>query len=124
MITCTAKEAADRLTKLQMHQVVGAGKNCLFKLEKVRGMIRVKPMTEIEMVAVERFTELLSLSLGTTYETESLLLVAEIEIIRDQFSEVRKSIALLKEMDDEQVECEESDSDFYNQYALYALENR
>ena len=116
MIQCEASKAAERLLKINMQQVTGAGKDILFKLVQIRNM------KKLEEEKVRRFSELISLTFGIPYETESLLFIAEIEVIRDLLSETKKSIAALEELDNAIVECEESDSDFYRQYALFALD--
>lgn len=122
MIRCEASKAANRLMTIDMQQVTGAGKGCLHKLTKIRGMKRIEPLSELEKEKIRRFAELISLTLGVPYETESLLFITEIEVIRDLFSATRKSIAALKALDNAMIECEESDNDFYRQYALFALE--
>ena len=122
MIQCEASKAAERLLKINMHQVTGAGKDILFKLVQIRNMKKSSPLSELEEEKVRRFSELISLTFGIPYETESLLFIAEIEVIRDLLSETKKSIAALEELDNAIVECEESDSDFYRQYALFALD--
>lgn len=121
MIQCEASKAAERLLKINMQQVTGAGKDILFKLVQIRNMKKSSPLSELEEEKVRRFSELISLTFGIPYETESLLFIAEIEVIRDLLSETKKSIAALEELDNAIVECEESDSDFYRQYALFAL---
>jgi len=115
-------KAAERLLKINMQQVTGAGKDILFKLVQIRNMKKSSPLSELEEEKVRRFSELISLTFGIPYETESLLFIAEIEVIRDLLSETKKSIAALEELDNAIVECEESDSDFYRQYALFALD--
>ena len=122
MIECEASKAAERLLKINMQQVTGAGKDILFKLVQIRNMKKSSPLSELEEEKVRRFSELISLTFGIPYETESLLFIAEIEVIRDLLSETKKSIAALEELDNAIVECEESDSDFYRQYALFALD--
>ena len=122
MIQCEASKAAERLLKINMQQVTGAGKDILFKLVQIRNMKKSSPLSELEEEKVRRFSELISLTFGISYETESLLFIAEIEVIRDLLSETKKSIAALEELDNAIVECEESDSDFYRQYALFALD--
>lgn len=122
MIQCEASKAAERLLKINMQQVTGAGKDILFKLVQIRNMKKSSPLSELEEEKVRRFSELISLTFGIPYETESLLFIAEIEVIRDLLSETKKSIAALEELDNAIVECEESDSDFYHQYALFALD--
>ena len=122
MIQCEASKAAERLLKINMQQVTGAGKDILFKLVQIRYMKKSSPLSELEEEKVRRFSELISLTFGIPYETESLLFIAEIEVIRDLLSETKKSIAALEELDNAIVECEESDSDFYRQYALFALD--
>lgn len=122
MIQCEASKAAERLLKINMQQVTGAGKDILFKLVQIRNMKKSSPLSELEEEKVRRFSELISLTFGIPYETESLLFIAEIEVIRDLLSETKKSIAALEELDNAIVECEESDSDFYRQYALFALD--
>ena len=122
MIQCEASKAAERLLKINMQQVTGAGKDILFKLVQIRNMKKSSPLSELEEENVRRFSELISLTFGIPYETESLLFIAEIEVIRDLLSETKKSIAALEELDNAIVECEESDSDFYRQYALFALD--
>ena len=122
MIQCEASKAAERLLKINMQQVTGAGKDILFKLVQIRNMKKSSPLSELEEEKVRRFSELISLKFGIPYETESLLFIAEIEVIRDLLSETKKSIAALEELDNAIVECEESDSDFYRQYALFALD--
>ena len=122
MIQCEASKAAERLLKINMQQVTGAGKDILFKLVQIRNMKKSSPLSELEEEKVRRFSELISLTFGIPYETESLLFIAEIEVIRDLLSETKKSIAALDELDNAIVECEESDSDFYRQYALFALD--
>lgn len=122
MIQCEASKAAERLLKINMQQVTGAGKDILFKLVQIRNMKKSSPLSELEEKKVRRFSELISLTFGIPYETESLLFIAEIEVIRDLLSETKKSIAALEELDNAIVECEESDSDFYRQYALFALD--
>ena len=122
MIQCEASKAAERLLKINMQQVTGAGKDILFKLVQIRNMKKSSPLSELEEEKVRRFSELISLTFGIPYETESLLFIAEIEVIRDLLSETKKSIAALEELDNAILECEESDSDFYRQYALFALD--
>ncbi|MFR1500678.1 MAG: hypothetical protein ACLSTI_02340 [Ruminococcus sp.] len=122
MIQCEASKAAERLLKINMQQVTGAGKDILFKLVQIRNMKKSSPLSELKEEKVRRFSELISLTFGIPYETESLLFIAEIEVIRDLLSETKKSIAALEELDNAIVECEESDSDFYRQYALFALD--
>ena len=122
MIQCEASKAAERLLKINMQQVTGAGKDILFKLVQIRNMKKSSPLSELEEEKVRRFSDLISLTFGIPYETESLLFIAEIEVIRDLLSETKKSIAALEELDNAIVECEESDSDFYRQYALFALD--
>ena len=122
MIQCEASKAAERLLKINMQQVTGAGKDILFKLVQIRNMKKSSPLSELGEEKVRRFSELISLTFGIPYETESLLFIAEIEVIRDLLSETKKSIAALEELDNAIVECEESDSDFYRQYALFALD--
>ena len=122
MIQCEASKAAERLLKINMQQVTGAGKDILFKLVQIRNMKKSSPLSELEEEKVRRFSELISLTFGIPYETESLLFIAEIEVIRDLLSETKKSIAALEELDNAIVECEESDSDFYRQYVLFALD--
>lgn len=122
MIQCEASKAAERLLEINMQQVTGAGKDILFKLNQIRNMKKSSPLSELEEEKVRRFSELISLTFGIPYETESLLFIAEIEVIRDLLSETKKSIAALEELDNAIVECEESDSDFYRQYALFALD--
>lgn len=122
MIQCEASKAAERLLKINMQQVTGAGKDILFKLVQIRNMKKSSPLSELEEEKVRRFSELISLTFGIPYETESLLFISEIEVIRDLLSETKKSIAALEELDNAIVECEESDSDFYRQYALFALD--
>ena len=122
MIQCEASKAAEWLLKINMQQVTGAGKDILFKLVQIRNMKKSSPLSELEEEKVRRFSELISLTFGIPYETESLLFIAEIEVIRDLLSETKKSIAALEELDNAIVECEESDSDFYRQYALFALD--
>ena len=122
MIQCEASKAAESLLKINMQQVTGAGKDILFKLVQIRNMKKSSPLSELEEEKVRRFSELISLTFGIPYETESLLFIAEIEVIRDLLSETKKSIAALEELDNAIVECEESDSDFYRQYALFALD--
>ena len=122
MIQCEASKAAERLLKINMQQVTGAGKDILFKLVQIRNMKKSSPLSELEEEKVRRFSELISLTFGIPSETESLLFIAEIEVIRDLLSETKKSIAALEELDNAIVECEESDSDFYRQYALFALD--
>ncbi|MGN0592870.1 MAG: hypothetical protein ACI4JQ_06470 [Ruminococcus sp.] len=122
MIRCEASKAAERLTAINMQQVTGACKDRLCKLAKIREMKRIGPLSESEEEKVRRFAELISLTFGIPYETESLLFIAEIEVIRDLFSETKKSIAALKDLDNAIVECEEDDSDFYRQYVLFALD--
>ena len=122
MIQCEASKAAERLLKINMQQVTGAGKDILFKLVQIRNMKKSSPLSELEEEKVRKFSELISLTFGIPYETESLLFIAEIEVIRDLLSETKKSIAALEELDNAIVECEESDSDFYRQYALFALD--
>ena len=122
MIQCEASKAAERLLKINMQQVTGAGKDILFKLVQIRNMKKSSPLSELEEEKVRRFSELISLTFGIPYETESLLFIAEIEVIRDLLSETKKSIAALEELDNAIVECEESDSGFYRQYALFALD--
>ena len=122
MIQCEASKAAERLLKINMQQVTGAGKDILFKLVQIRNMKKSSPLSELEEEKVRRFSELISLTFGIPYESESLLFIAEIEVIRDLLSETKKSIAALEELDNAIVECEESDSDFYRQYALFALD--
>ena len=113
MIQCEASKAAERLLKINMQQVTGAGKDILFKLVQIRNMKKSSPLSELEEEKVRRFSELISLTFGIPYE---------IEVIRDLLSETKKSIAALEELDNAIVECEESDSDFYRQYALFALD--
>lgn len=122
MIQCEASKAAERLLKINMQQVTGAGKDILFKFVQIRNMKKSSPLSELKEEKVRRFSELISLTFGIPYETESLLFIAEIEVIRDLLSETKKSIAALEELDNAIVECEESDSDFYRQYALFALD--
>ena len=122
MIQCEASKAAERLLKINMQQVTGAGKDILFKLVQIRNMKKSSPLSELKEEKVRRFSELISLTFGIPYETESLLFIAEIEVIRDLLSETKKSIAALEELDNAIVECEESDSDFYRQYAVFALD--
>lgn len=122
MIQCEASKAAERLLKINMQQVTGAGKDILFKLVQIRNMKKSSSLSELEEEKVRRFSELISLTFGIPYETESLLFIAEIEVIRDLLSETKKSIAALEELDNAIVECEESDSGFYRQYALFALD--
>ena len=122
MIQCEASKAAERLLKINMQQVTGAGKDILFKLVQIRNMKKSSPLSELEEEKVRRFSELISLTFGIPHETESLRFIAEIEVIRDLLSETKKSIAALEELDNAIVECEESDSDFYRQYALFALD--
>ena len=122
MLQCEASKAAERLLKINMQQVTGAGKDILFKLVQIRNMKKSSPLSELEEEKVRRFSELISLTFGIPYETESLLLVAEIEVIRDLLSETKKSIQVLGELDNVIIECEENDSDFYRQYALFALD--
>ena len=122
MIQCEASKAAERLLKINMQQVTGAGKDILFKLVQIRNMKKSSPLSELKEEKVRRFSELIRLTFGIPYETESLLFIAEIEVIRDLLSETKKSIAALEELDNAIVECEESDSDFYRQYALFALD--
>ena len=122
MIQCEASKAAERLLKINMQQVTGAGKDILFKLVQIRNMKKSSSLSELEEEKVRRFSELISLTFGIPYEIESLLFIAEIEVIRDLLSETKKSIAALEELDNAIVECEESDSGFYRQYALFALD--
>ena len=122
MIQCEAIKAAERLLTINIQQVMGAGKNIFYKLDQIRNMKRLNPFSELEEEKVRRLSELISLTFGIPYETESLLLVAEIEVIRDLLSETKKSIQVLGELDNVIIECEENDSDFYRQYALFALD--
>lgn len=117
----TALEAAKRLEQLQICKVVGAGKKCLPKLIQIRQQPKKLQTTDTDKEKVYRFAELVSLSLNVPYEVESLLIIAEIEVIADLFSCVKKSIELLKELDETVIECEECDNDFYNQLAVFCL---
>lgn len=87
MIQCEAIKAAERLLTINIQQVMGAGKNIFYKLDQIRNMKRLNPFSELEEEKVRRLSELISLTFGIPYETESLLLVAEIEVIRDLLSE-------------------------------------
>lgn len=74
MIQCEASKAAKRLLEINMQQVTGAGKDILFKLVQIRNMKKSSPLSELEEEKVRRFSELISLTFGMPYETESLLL--------------------------------------------------
>ena len=121
MKQCTALEAARRLEALQIHKVIGAGKNCLPKLIQIRQQPKKFQMTDADKEKTHRFAELISLSLNVPYEVESLLIISEIEVIADLFSCVKKSIKLLKELGETVIKCEECDNDFYNQLAVFCL---
>lgn len=123
MIKCTSLEVAKRLQIIHSNYVIEACKGCLDKISQIRGFKRTVPLSEYEIEVLERFTELISLTFGIPYETESLLLVSELAVIRDLFSEIKKSVQVLKNKGDIMLECEEQDSDFYIQYALYSLYN-
>lgn len=79
-----------------MQQVTGAGKDILFKLVQIRNMKKSSPLSELEEEKVRRFSELISLTFGIPYETESLLFIAEIEVIRDLLSETKSQLQLWK----------------------------
>ncbi len=121
MIKCKAVEAAKRLEALQIHKVVGAGKKCLPKLVQIRQHSKKFQLTAIEEEKIYRLAELIGISLDIPYEVESLLLIAEIDIIADLISSVKKSVGLLKELDEDIIECEESDNDFYIQFSTYCI---
>lgn len=123
MIKCTALKAAERLQIIHLKYVIEASRGCLDKISQIRGFKRTAPLSKYEIEILERFTELISLTFGVSYETESLLLVSELAVIRDLFSEIKKSVQVLKNKGDIMLECEEQDSDFYIQYALYSLYN-
>lgn len=124
MIKCTSLEVAKRLQIIHSNYVIEASRGCMDKVSQIRGFKRTVPLSKYEIEILERFTELISLTFGMPYETESLLLVSELAVIRDLFSEIKKSVQVLKNKEDIMLECEEQDSDFYIQYALYSLYNR
>ena len=119
MIKCKAVEAAKRLEYLQAHKVVSSGETFRPKLAQIRQHFKKFQLTAIEEDKIYRLAELIGLSLDIPYEVESLLLIVEIDVIADLFSSVRKSVELLKELDEDIIECEESDNDFYIQFATY-----
>lgn len=119
---CEASKIANRLSLIMMQQIIGNSQTCLFKLQQIRNMIKLEPLSELEEEKLRRLVELLSLSFEIPYEIESLILITEIEVIRDLNSTVRKSISYLEELGDTKMECEESDADFFHQYALFALD--
>lgn len=116
-----SKEIANRLENLHAHDVIGASRSCLPKLAKIRTLGIKSHLSASDEEILRRFIELLALSLGAPYETESLIMLADIEVIRDAFSCIRKSVTLLREHGDEELECEEDDLNFFVQYALYCL---
>ena len=121
MIKCKAKEISHRLHSLHIEQVIRNSDKLLFKLAGIRQMFPKIKLSDLEREKLERIVDLVALSFDMPYEIEGILLIAERDVIRDLFSSVRKSIALLKEMDDVEFECEEEDSYFYMQYALFCL---
>lgn len=123
LMQCKASEIAKRLSLMSISQIIGNADICRFKLYQIRNLEKnLRHLSELEEEKLRRFVELLSLSFGIPYETESLILITEIEVISNLMSTVNKSTAYLKELGDTEMECEESDSDFFRQYALFALD--
>lgn len=119
MIECTAVEAAIRLEQLQISKVISSAKNCTFKLVQIRQLPINSEISELEKEKICRLAELISISLDIPYEIESLLLISEINVISGLFRSIRNSIKLLNALDDTIIKCEETDTDFYNQFAVF-----
>ena len=78
---------------------------------------------EHKKVILSRTIELLSLTFGIPYETETLLLILDINILQCLLTEIKKSIKFLEELGNVELESYESDNDFFLNYALYSLDN-
>ena len=88
---CKASEIAKRLSLMSISQIIGNADICRFKLYQIRNLEKnLGHLSELEEEKLRRFVELLSLSFGIPYETESLILITEIEVVSNLMSTVKK----------------------------------
>ena len=117
MIKTTALEISKRLSIMCVEQIIGSGTACTIRAMEIRNHIQHKK------VILSRTIELLSLTFGIPYETETLLLILDINILQCLLTEIKKSIKFLEELGNVELESYESDNDFFLNYALYSLDN-
>ncbi len=123
MITDTALHISKKLSMLCVEKVIGSGSACTIRASEIRNHIPKKFDTEYKKIILSRTVELLSLTLDVPYETETLLLILDINILQCLLTELKKSVKFLEEMDDVMLESYESDSDLFLNYALYSMDN-
>lgn len=123
MIKSTALKISKRLSTICIEQIIGSGTACTIRAMEIRNHIPPKNDVEYKKVILSRTIELLSLTLGIPYETETLLLILDINILQCLLTELKKSVKFLEELGNVELESYESDSDFFINYALYSLDN-
>ena len=123
MIKTTALEISKRLSIMCVEQIIGSGTACTIRAMEIRNHIPQKFDIEHKKVILSRTIELLSLTFDIPYETETLLLILDINILQCLLTEIKKSIKFLEELGNVELESYESDNDFFLNYALYSLDN-
>lgn len=123
MITDTALHISKKLSMLWVEKVIGSGTAYNIRASEIRNHIPKEFDTEYKKIILSRTVELLSLTLDVPYETETLLLILDINILQCLFTELKKSVKFLEEMDNVILESYESDSDLFLNYALYSMDN-
>lgn len=123
MITDTALHISKKMSMLWVEKVIGSGTAYHIRASEIRNHIPKEFDTEYKKIILSRTVELLSLTLDVPYETETLLLILDINILQCLFTELKKSVKFLEEMDNVILESYESDSDLFLNYALYSMDN-
>lgn len=119
----TALEISKRLSTMCIEKIIGSGTACTIRAMEIRNHIPQKFDIEYKKVILSRTIELLSLTLSVPYETETLLLILDINILQCLLTELKKSVKFLEELGNVELESYESDNDFFLNYALYSLNN-
>lgn len=123
MIKSTALEISKRLSIMCIEQIIGSGVACTARAAEIRNHVPQQFDAKYKKVILSRTIELLSITLGVPYETETLLLILDINILQCLLTELKKSVKFLEELGNVELESYESDNDFFLNYALYSLDN-